>query len=215
MVCVLQPAELRALAEVLARLVGLQDQRVGVVVQQVHLAAQRRHPEAVDHVRGRQLQGDGTPHRDVELVGRRDPLIGVADLPPPLVPDDLHDERFPWGGVRHDPHRIYRRPDHDEQDGQRHHHASRDDEPARRLSAWLRLCFGPSTEQAHREQHGKHDEHGYTEAEHQPPQVCHSLGDWTLGIETSGRQQHHCPPWLCGLRSTTRRRYVTACRGNA
>ena len=53
---------------------------------------QRRHPEAVDHVGRGELEGDRASDRDAHLVGGGDPLGRVADLPPPLVADDLHDE---------------------------------------------------------------------------------------------------------------------------
>ena len=55
----------------------------------VELAAQVGHPEAVDHVGGRQPQLDALADGDVQLVGHRDPGISVGRLPRELEPDDV------------------------------------------------------------------------------------------------------------------------------
>src|SRR5690606_10940061 len=57
------------------------------------LAAQLRNPERVDHVVAAQRQVDGAAHGQVELVGGAHPILGISELPPPLVADDLHLQR--------------------------------------------------------------------------------------------------------------------------
>ena len=90
---VLQPAELRALAAEDARTIGLHPDRRGVAGNQIALAVEVRHPEAVDHVARRDLQHDRAVDRNVEFVRgdhapARDGVV-VPNLPPPLVADDL------------------------------------------------------------------------------------------------------------------------------
>ena len=94
---VLRAAELRALAAVHAGAIGL-DVGGGVVTRdEVALAVQRRHPEAVDHVARHEHQQHGPAGRDVELVGRADQIVRlvsrVLELPPPLAADHVDGQR--------------------------------------------------------------------------------------------------------------------------
>jgi len=118
---------------VLARFVGLEHQRVRALRQQVPLATEGGDPEAVDHVGRGQLEGDGPTDRHVDLVGGREPLLGVADLPPPLVPDDLDHKVFTVvvGLGRHLSHRLDGRCEHHDQDDDGEHHPTSDEPPRR------------------------------------------------------------------------------------
>ncbi len=84
----LDPAELGALPRILARLFGLEPQAGLPVGKDVALAGEPGIPEAVDHVRRPHPERDRLSHRNVQLVRRRDVERGVAELPPPLMPDD-------------------------------------------------------------------------------------------------------------------------------
>ena len=103
-----QPAELRALSEVDAGHARHEDDAVRVAGDDVALAAELRHPEAVDHVRGSELQANGSAGGQVDLVGRHDAEPRIADLPPPLVRRDVDAERV---GGRHLGLRPERHPD--------------------------------------------------------------------------------------------------------
>ena len=113
-----QTAELGALAEVDARLVSGDLPRSKEAWTSVALAVERRDPERVDHVTGRDEQLDLLTGRDHHLSGRdnvgRRKVAGiveevgvdvlgevVAELPPPLLAD--HDDLWlPAGGVAFD-----------------------------------------------------------------------------------------------------------------
>jgi hypothetical protein len=85
-------AELGALAEVHARLLGGEHQVVHAVGDQVALAAHLGDPEGVQHVVGEEHQVHGAPHGHVHLVGGDDGVavgLRVAELPPPLLADHL------------------------------------------------------------------------------------------------------------------------------
>ena len=85
-------AELGALAVVLARRVGREDDARHAAGNRVALAAELRHPEAVDDVGAGDLEAHRAAGRKVEIAGGDDPELRVLELPPPLVPDDLHPE---------------------------------------------------------------------------------------------------------------------------
>ena len=73
-------AVLRALAAEHAGVVRLQAQMRGAARDHVHLAAEVRHPEAVDDVGGLQREKDGTAGGDADLVGGGDRwTAGAAD----------------------------------------------------------------------------------------------------------------------------------------
>src|SRR5438876_5032507 len=59
----------------------------------VALAAELRHPEAVDHVGRPELQPHGAADGQVDLVGSEDGEVRIAHLPPPLVSGDVDVER--------------------------------------------------------------------------------------------------------------------------
>ena len=86
---VLDAAELGALAPVGARRLGREAQHVVLAGDHVDLAGQLRHPEAVDHVVGVEPDLDRLAGREVDLVGRREPGVGIGDIPPPPLGDDL------------------------------------------------------------------------------------------------------------------------------
>ena len=96
---VLDAAELGALPRILARLLGLEPEPGLAVGEDVALAREPRRPEAVDHVRRAHPERHRLPHRDVQLVGRGDVELRVAELPPPLVPDDLDRRGRPRAGM--------------------------------------------------------------------------------------------------------------------
>ena len=91
----LRPAILRALAEKDSGAVRVHPHAVGMVRNQVGLARELRNPEAVVGVGGQQLQEcrrgmSGIAHRYVQLVGSDDAELGIAELPPELVPDHCY-----------------------------------------------------------------------------------------------------------------------------
>ena len=59
----------------------------------VRLRAELRHPEVVDHIGRREVELDRNARREVELV-RRHRAVRVAELEPPLVPDDGDRDRL-------------------------------------------------------------------------------------------------------------------------
>ena len=67
----------RALASEHSGLRGAQAQVCGAAGDHVDLAAQVRHPEAMDHIRGLQGEDDRAAGGDTDLVGRRDGAAGV------------------------------------------------------------------------------------------------------------------------------------------
>ena len=130
---VLQPAELRAFALERARPRRRQQEPVDAPGDDVDLSIQLRQPDAVDHIVRGPEDVDPRRRRDVELVGGHGGRARVANLPPPLVPDDVHSHR------RRARVRRRRRTDHEhvgpeEQRGQqddRERNAEADDEPGR------------------------------------------------------------------------------------
>ena len=90
---VLMPAELRALAAIDAGFVRL-DPRVGHDARnQIALAHQVRHPEAVNDVRRHRLDDDREADGNVQLVRAGEDIrwrdVVVLKVPPPLMPDDI------------------------------------------------------------------------------------------------------------------------------
>jgi hypothetical protein len=94
---VLEAAEFGAFAAVPPGFRRAQLQRGHVSRQQILLALQGRHPEAVDHIARGELQRDRPSHRDHQFVGRahapRWVGIHIFDVPPPLVRRDAHVQR--------------------------------------------------------------------------------------------------------------------------
>src|SRR6266446_6858616 len=90
---VLEATVLGALADIPARLLRVDPDPVGLVRDDVHLPGELGNPEAVNDISGLERdEGRGrvrrVADRHVELVGGDDAKLRVADLPPPLVPDD-------------------------------------------------------------------------------------------------------------------------------
>ena len=92
---VLKPAERRAVSEVCAGGKRLDPRLVRAVGDQIGFSRQLRNPEAVDDIRRLERKGGrmaaldcARAHRDMDLVGRDDSLLRVANLPPPLVADE-------------------------------------------------------------------------------------------------------------------------------
>src|SRR5690606_13920532 len=91
-----QAAELGALPDVGAGLVGVDHQRVDATGHRVHLAVQRRDPERVDDVVRGDLEVHVDPGGDHQVVGGDDVALAegavavgvVLVLPPPLLADD-------------------------------------------------------------------------------------------------------------------------------
>src|SRR5256885_3666051 len=79
----IEPAELVALAQVLARLAGLDPPAVLKTGLGVDLSAETRHPEGVEHVPARDLQTHDLAHRDGQL-GDAGLAVGVLERPGPL-----------------------------------------------------------------------------------------------------------------------------------
>ena len=86
---VLNSAIFGALAAVDADLLGHEDDIVLPAGDEVLLAGEARHPEAVDHVVRVEPDPDRHAYRQVQFVGGGDAEIRVAELPPPLMPDHL------------------------------------------------------------------------------------------------------------------------------
>src|SRR6266702_5878194 len=90
-------AQLVALARELAGRVGCEPDEVGVSRDRIALAAQGWNPEAVDDVARVQDEIDGPADGQVELVSGVHVGVGILELPPELVADDLDVHRAAWG----------------------------------------------------------------------------------------------------------------------
>jgi hypothetical protein len=94
---VLQPAEFGALPTINAGVLGGELQLVLLAGDEVHLSRQARDPEAVDDIGRFELQPHGLTRRNADFVCGDEALMRtvgfVANLPPPLVSDDLDDQR--------------------------------------------------------------------------------------------------------------------------
>ena len=87
---VVQPTELRALAAVDSGLFGLESQNGGAARNSVELAAQAGHPKGVDHVGGGEVNIHRGADGNMQLVAQADIALGVAHLPPPLMPGNVN-----------------------------------------------------------------------------------------------------------------------------
>jgi hypothetical protein len=99
---VLHAAELGTLPDVGTGRPRLDPGPVGLAGDDVGLAGELRDPEAVNHVGGlerdeRARRPRGVADRDVQLVGRHDPQLRIANLPPPLVPHHRDLDRVAGG----------------------------------------------------------------------------------------------------------------------
>src|SRR6266852_1716427 len=90
---VLRPAVLRALPQVEPCLARLDPHLVRVVWNQIGLAGEARHPEAVVGIRREQVEEGRLADGQVQLVRGDDLQPRVPILPPELVADDGHLER--------------------------------------------------------------------------------------------------------------------------
>ena len=118
----IEPAEFIALAQVLARLAGLDPAAILKSRLGVDLSAQTRHPEGVEHVPAGDLQANDLAHRDGQL-GDAAFAVRVLERPGPLdaghldgllrrrpVSHVIHPQRGPDEQKRHD-HQRDRRPE--------------------------------------------------------------------------------------------------------
>jgi hypothetical protein len=117
---VLHAAEFGTLAPVNPLAVRLEPEVGRQVRKHVHLAVQLRDPEAVNHVPRRQLEPHRLAHRNVNLVGVHNAVLGVLHLPPKTMPYNADRQprlRRPQAGGRLD--RIKQQAEQDEE-GQDH-----------------------------------------------------------------------------------------------
>src|ERR1700694_538488 len=95
----LRPAILRALPQVEPRLARLDPHLIRVVGNQVGLAGQARHPEAVIGIGGERGEEGALANWHMQLICGDYFVARVPILPPEPVPDDSHLERAlsAWG----------------------------------------------------------------------------------------------------------------------
>ena len=98
---VLRAGVLCTLAEIDPRLVRVNPHMINPIGDQVSLARQARHPEAVVRVGGEQRQKSWSgllriAHRHVQLVGGHKAVLRIPVLPPELVADHRHLDRAGW-----------------------------------------------------------------------------------------------------------------------
>src|SRR5439155_9835697 len=86
---VLEPAELSALPSIDPCVARLDGHVVDATGDHVGLARELRHPEAVEDVRGAETKLDRLADGDVDVVRGDHALLRVANLPPPLMSDDI------------------------------------------------------------------------------------------------------------------------------
>ena len=203
------------------RPVGAQPEGVAAAGDQVALAVQGGHPEAVDHVARRQLQEDRPADRDVDLVGREHPLagarVGVVHLPPPLVADHLEGHRLtrqrrggpPGGDARHqqDEQEDHRDP------GRRRHrpgHAAVRLRCGRPRQEGVQVLVSAAPAEERQEQGRQEDRRA--DPEHQPPEIFDARGQRTGGIEH--RLESACPQVRshCGCSARARPGSSSLCR---
>jgi hypothetical protein len=94
----LRSAIFGAIAKEDARGVRLHPHRVGAIGNDVHLARQLRHPEAVNHIRRFERERRGSAlvagaDRNVQFVRSNHAEIWIMNLPPPLMSDHADFER--------------------------------------------------------------------------------------------------------------------------
>jgi hypothetical protein len=90
-------AELGALAEIQAELVGIDRQLICMTGHHVEFARELRNPERVNDIVGEELEDDILALRDDNVVCRDDAsglagVVGIVDFPPPLLCVDLDSE---------------------------------------------------------------------------------------------------------------------------
>src|SRR5262245_10363274 len=90
---VLRATELGALTDVESRLPRREPHRVLVIRDDVGLAGEPRHPEAVHDVGRLERHVGRRAHRNVHLVRGGDAQVRILELPPPLVTHHAHAER--------------------------------------------------------------------------------------------------------------------------
>ena len=171
---VLEAAELRALAWVRPRAIGVEEDAVRPARDQVDLPVELRDPEAVDDVRRRADHVDTRVRRDVQLVRGDGVTAGIADLPEPLMARHVHGHR---GRARI---RRRRGADHEDvrpdEERREQHERRRDSEPddqSRRgpLAAAERQCGPVAADPAEQQEHGDHREPDRRADEHHPAEV--------------------------------------------
>ncbi len=87
--------ELRAEPGIFARCPGFQPQRVDVAGHGVELSGQARHPEAVDDIRGGDLDVDGAARGDVQhVLGHAARHVRIGEGPRPLPPLRPHGDHI-------------------------------------------------------------------------------------------------------------------------
>ncbi len=97
---VLDAAELGALTRVIALRLRREPHPGLPIGKHVALGCELGNPEAVNDVVAGHAKRDRPPHRDVQLISRGQVELGIAELPPPLVPHHLDGERvFARDGV--------------------------------------------------------------------------------------------------------------------
>ena len=94
----LRAAILRTLPKIKSRLLRIDPHRIEPVRNQVRLARQPRHPEAMVRISRRQRQIRRRrlrriADRNVQLIRGNNPQLWIAILPPELVPDHRHIQR--------------------------------------------------------------------------------------------------------------------------
>src|SRR6202171_1923518 len=175
----LGPAVLCALSKVDPRLARLDPHLVRVVGNQVRLACQARHPEAVIGIRGEQREKGRLADGQVQLVRRDDVQPRVPILPPELVADDRHLQRA-WRArsvldAEDDSRRCQEEHQHDDDwcdgPGKLYLVASID---LGRLAAIVVLSL-PELHARVRQQTGDDDENGADDREHEQRQLENRL----------------------------------------
>src|SRR5438477_2234646 len=113
----LDAAELAALALVQTAAAREQAQVIDGAGKHVHLGTELGDPEAVDHVRRREIEIDRRRYRNVELV--RSLRIAVSELPPPLMSGGRDAHRRRDAGAVDLGHRAKGEDEHDPADESR------------------------------------------------------------------------------------------------
>ena len=180
-----EPAELGALTPVLTGVVRLERDAGDTTGHRVALAVQGGDPERVDDVTRADAHLDGLPGRDHDLVRGHDALVGVAELPPPLLPDDVDDKRV-VGGLGEVEHGG------DGEHGDRHQKDARKDRPRdlepgvavdlrRHLVGSVPLRREPPDDDADDRDHDDADDAG--DDEHRDGEVVDRLGLGPFRVE--------------------------------
>jgi hypothetical protein len=186
-----------ALAAVGAGAVGLQQQVLHAAGQHVHLAAERGHPEAVDHVGAAQAEVHGPADRNADLVGGRDLRAGrrvaVAHLPPPHVRGDADDERvLRRHGPPGRPVPFAVREQRDQHDGRKHDAAADHPQPC------VQRAVVPARRQ-HQQRHHAEKDHRRADRDQQAGDAEQRVGHRPRGLQ-------------CGLRWRRRGAHSSASR---